>query len=245
VHAPVLSLPNLGWRWISAGVTLLLVMMLYTMSTSNAFKVNAIELTGNQRLDAAEISAGTGLIGQPIYKAIPSKVEEKLRAAFPELAKVSVSVAFPNSLRVNVLERTPILAWYRGDNATWIDPDGFAFSPRGEVPGLVQIAASGDPPRPAADPKTPVYEQPFIDPALVQAIVTVYPQVPEGAPMVYDPKYGLGWQDSHGWLVYFGRSTDDIEIKKKVYQFIVDTFTQQGIQPAMVSVAYLDAPFYK
>jgi hypothetical protein len=245
VHAPELSFPNLGRRWISAGVTLLLVLVLYTMSTSNAFKVNAIELTGNQRLDAAEISAGTGLIGQPIYKAIPSKVEEKLRTAFPDLTKVTVSVGFLNSLRVDVVERTPVLAWYQGDNVNWIDPLGFAFSPRGEVPGLVQIAASGDPPRPLADPKAPVYEQPFVDPALVQAIVTIYPQVPEGAPMVYDPKYGLGWQDPHGWSVYFGRSTNDIEIKKKVYQSIVDTFTQRGIQPTMVSVAYLDAPFYK
>ncbi len=34
-------------------------------------------------------------------------------------------------------------------------------------------------------------------------------------------------------------------MKLKVYQSMVDTFTRQGIQPTLISVEFLDAPFYK
>ena len=34
-------------------------------------------------------------------------------------------------------------------------------------------------------------------------------------------------------------------MKLKVYQAILDKITQQGIQPTLISMEYLDAPFYK
>jgi hypothetical protein len=79
----------------------------------------------------------------------------------------------------------------------------------------------------------------------VQAIITLAPQIPPGAPMIYDPGYGMGWQDPRGWSVFFGQDTQDIEMKKNVYQAITDLLSRQGIQPTLISVAYLDAPFYK
>ena len=245
VRAPLLSLPNLGSRWVSAGLTLLLGLLLYTLGTAKPFKVAAVEVTGNHRLDTAEVSASLGLTGQPSYKAVPSLIEKDLRTIFPELSGVTVKVTFPNHIRVAVDERMPILAWYQDGNTTWIDPNGIAFTPRGNVPDLVQIASNGNPPKPPVDPQKSMYDQGFIRPAMVQAILTLYPQVPGGAPMIYDPKYGMGWQDPRGWAVYFGQNTQEIEMKKKVYQAILDTFSQQGIQPTLVSVAYLDAPFYK
>lgn len=245
VRAPLLSLPNLGPRWVSAGMTLILGLLLYTMVTANTFKVTALELTGNQRLAAEDVSGRLDLIGQPIFNAVPSRIENDLRTAFPDLAGVSVQVGFPNHIRVAVVERVPILAWYQDGNTTWIDTNGIAFTPRGDVPGLVQIAASGIPPKPVVDPKTPINDQPFIGPDMVQAFLSLHPQVPDGAPMVYDPKYGMGWQDPRGWSVYFGLNTQEIEMKKKIYQALLDNFSQKGIQPTLISVAYLDAPFYK
>jgi hypothetical protein len=245
VRAPLLSLPNLGPRWVSAGLTLILGLLLYTMVTANTFKVTALELTGNQRLVAEDVSARLDLIGQSIFNAVPSRIENDLRTAFPDLAGVSVQVGFPNHIRVAVVERVPILAWYQDRNTTWIDTNGIAFTPRGDVPGLVQIAASGIPPKPAVDPKTPINDQPFIGPDMVQAILSLHPQVPDGAPMVFDPKYGMGWQDPRGWSVYFGQNTQEIDMKKKIYQALLDNFSQRGIQPTLISVAYLDAPFYK
>ena len=245
VHAPAFYLPQLGPRWISAGLTLLLGLVLFSMWTANTFIVSGAELSGNQRLHAADVSSALGLVGQPIFKAIPSQIESNLRTAFPDLASVRVQVGFPNHIYVNVVERTPILVWSQDGNITWIDSNGVSFTPRGNVPGLIPVASNGSPPMLPGDPTQSVYDQPFIDPAMVQAIMTLHPQVPAGSPMVYDPTYGMGWKDPHGWSVYFGQNTQDIAVKEKVYQSIMNTITKQGIQPTLISVEYLDAPFYK
>lgn len=245
VHAPAFNLPQLGPRWISAGLTLLLGLLLYSMWTANTFIISGAQVSGNLRLDAAQVSSALGVTGQPIFKAIPSQIETNLRTAFPDLAGVSVQVGLPNHVYVSVVERTPVLLWSQDGKITWIDSNGVSFMPRGDVPGLIPIASNGNPPQVSGDSKQSVYNQPFISPAMVQAIMALYPQVPSGSPMIYDPKYGMGWQDPRGWSVYFGQNTQDIPMKQKVYQAILDTITKQGIQPTLISVEYLDAPFYK
>ena len=245
VRAPALTLPQLGPRWISAGLTLLLGLVVYSMLTAHTFMISGAEVTGNQRLSVADVSAALGVTGQPIFNAIPSVIETNLRTAFPDLARVSVQVGIPNHIYVNVVERTPVLVWSQGGNITWIDSNGVQFMPRGNVNGLIPIAANGNPPKLAVDPKQTAYNQAFIDPAMVQAIQTLYPEIPAGSPMIYDPAYGMGWQDPRGWSVYFGQNTQDIPMKEKVYQAILDTITKQGTQPTLISVEYLDAPFYK
>jgi cell division protein FtsQ len=245
VRAPAFNLPQLGLRWFSAGLTLLLGLLIYSLWTANTFIIQGAVVTGNQRLDAAEVSSALGVTGQPIFTAIPSDIEKNVRTAFPDLAGVSVQVGFPNRIQVNVVERTPVLVWSQGDKITWIDSNGVSFMPRGNVPGLIPIAANGEPPKVTRAPDQSIYDQAFVAPAMVQAIMTLYPQVPAGSPMIYDPKYGMGWQDPRGWSVFFGQNTEDIPMKQKVYQAILDTITKQGVQPTLISVEYLDAPFYK
>jgi hypothetical protein len=245
VRAPVLTLPQFGPRWVSALAMAVLIFLLITLWTSSAFTVTGAELQGSQRLSQSEVSTALGLVGQPIFKAVPYQIEDSLRVDFPILKQVKVQVAFPNQVIVTVAERTPVLAWNQGGQVTWIDAEGIAFKPDGQAQGLIPVTASGDPPVPALDPGTPLYEQPFVSPETVQAMQALFPFVPSGVSMTYDPQYGLGWQDPHGWSVYFGTTTQDIQMKLRVYQAIVASFTHQGIQPTLISMEYLDAPFYK
>jgi POTRA domain, FtsQ-type len=256
VRAPSISLPRLGSRWASAALTLVLGLMVYTMWTANTFKVSAAVVTGNQRLQVDEVTQMLGVVGQPIFTVIPSKIEQNLRTAFPDLESVGVQVAFPNHIRVAVVERMPVLVWFQDGNTTWLDSKGISFTPRGDVSGLLQIAAAGAPPKlpllagtstcgTCAGAPTSINDQAFISADMVQAILTLAPKIPTGSPMIYDPNYGMGWQDPGGWSVYFGQNTQDIPMKLTVYQSMLDTFAKQGIQPTLISVAYLDDPFYK
>jgi cell division protein FtsQ len=128
---------------------------------------------------------------------------------------------------------------------TWIDANGIAFTPRGEVAGLVQVAADGAPTQVLTDPNLPAHEQKFITPEMVQALLTLAPDIPAGMPMIFDPVYGMGWQDPRGWIVYFGQNAIDIPLKMSVYTAILNTLTLKGVQPSLISVEYLNAPFYK
>lgn len=245
VRAPALSLPKFGPRWISGLLTAGLIFLLYTMWTSATFTVNGLQILGNQRLGAAEIEAAVRMNGQPIFLAVPERIEAGLRATYLDLEAVNVHVGFPNQIVIEVVERTPVIAWYQGEALAWLDRNGVAFPPRGGADGLLVVTATGSPPPVAIGMDTPPYERPYMAPDVVQAMLTLAPYLPANTPMIYDPRYGIGWQDGHGWLVYFGQNTEDIPMKLVVYQAIVETFSAQGIQPSIVSMEYLHAPYYK
>jgi hypothetical protein len=245
VHAPGLSLPHPGPRWISGGITALLAFLLYTMWNASLFTVGGAELIGNQRLGSVEIDAALRLVGEPVFLAVPGQIEANLRATYLDLEAVDVHVRFPNKIVVEVVERTPVLAWYQDGALAWLDVHGIAFPPRGAVEGLIPVSASGTPPQAPSGMETPFYERPFIDPQMVQAMLALSGYLPAGVPMIFDPQYGMGWQDPRGWMIYFGQNTAEIPMKLATYQAIVETLTAREIQPTLISVEYLDAPFYK
>jgi hypothetical protein len=247
VRAPAvtLSLPDLGPRWVSAGISLALFALLFMLWNSSTFAVSAAELSGAQRLTSADVDAAISLIGEPIFKAVPAEIADTLRAAYPDISEVKVRVTFPNRIKVEVVERAPVLAWNLNGTVNWIDANGVSFLPRGSVEGLIQVAATAAPDPLPTNPDVPFYEQAYLDPQLVGAMVSLAPYVPAGTPMSYDPLYGIGWQDPQGWFVYFGQNTSDIPMKLVVYQAIVETLPRQGVQPDLISVEFLDAPFYK
>jgi cell division protein FtsQ len=245
VHAPALNIPQFGSRWVSAGFTLILSFILFTLWTASPFTVKGAEVFGNQRIGTNEINAVLGMIGEPIIKAVPAKIAANLHTAYPDLASVKVIVGLPNRITIDVEERIPVLAWYQDGVVTWIDANGVAFTPRGEVPGLMQVSATGTPNKIPIDSTLPIYAQKFITPEMVEAMTELARDVPAGMPMTFDPVYGMGWEDPRGWSVYFGQDAKEISMKNNVYQAIVDTLILQGVQPSLISVEYLNAPFYK
>jgi hypothetical protein len=246
VRTPGITLPHieLNSRWISAALTLALLVVLYMLWTSSTFTVIGAELTGNQRLSTNDINMVTQMVGKPIFQAFPVQIESALRAAYPDLSSVRVRVAFPNRIIIDVVERTPVLAWYQNGAMAWIDPNGVAFPARGTVDGLINVVANGTPPQVVSE-TAEAYEQSYVQPQMVQGFQELYPFVPAGTPMVYDPQYGIGWQDPRGWQIFFGVTMDNLPLKVQAYQAIMDMLSLKGVQPTLISVAYLDAPFYK
>lgn len=245
-ESPSIALPRLdAGRLVSGVLTLALGFLLYTMWNASLFRVTGAEVYGNQRLGVTEINAALRLVGEPVFKAAPAQIEATLRADYPDLADVKVQVSLPNRIVVNVVERAPILTWHQGEQAFWVDAEGVAFPIRGEASVLIDVFANGRPPQPAPGDDQGKIPPTFIDPALVRVMATVFPYVPPGQPMVYDPSYGVGWEDPRGWSVYFGQNAEDIPSKLQVYQAIVDKLTASGITPTLISVEHLRAPFYK
>ena len=79
----------------------------------------------------------------------------------------------------------------------------------------------------------------------MNAILVLSPNVPAGSTMIFDPTYGLGWNDSRGWQAFFGTSARDMALKIRVYQSLVDSLASRGRIPVFISVVYPDAPFYR
>lgn len=231
---------RVGWRLLSGVLILLIVLALYALWTAPVFRVNSATIIGNQHLPADEIKIALGLNNVPVFLIAPEILEESLLRFFPELETVSVKVDFPARLTVTVQERRPVLAWIEDNAMTWVDAQGYAFRPRGDAPGLIVVMATG---RPAFI--QPEGQTQFLPPDLMHALRVIAPHVPAGTPILYDPLYGLGWNDPRGWRTYFGSSIDDLALKLRLHETLINALLQRGLRPSLVSVAYPNALIYR
>jgi hypothetical protein len=245
---PPISLPTrveIGWRWLSGALSILLIWALYMLWTAPQFRVGTADVYGNQRIDPAEINNALAVSGLPVFELQPEKIITSLRLNYPEISAASVSVDMPNRVNVTITERQPLILWQQNGGYAWIDAEGIAFRPHGQVDGLINVTALGAPPSLLKTDDDPFTPAPFITADMVKALQALAPYVPAGTPISYDPQYGLGWQDQRGWQVYFGFASGEMNLKLRIYQTLVDSLTQRGVQPVMISVAYPDAPFYR
>ncbi len=219
---------------------------LYYLFSMDPFIVRNASILGNSRVSVEEIGGALGIANQPAVLLSPAQIEHNLLEAFPEIATAEVEVNLPAQVVVTVSERQPVVAWQQAGQITWVDTQGYAFPPRGEAPGLVTVNSAVTPPTPTnLDLVQTIGAQPFLTSDLSTAIVTLAPFLPEGATLIYDQAYGLGWSDPRGWKVYFGQSNGNAALKYQVYQSMLDYLSKQEVQPTLISVEYPNAPYYR
>ena len=240
-----ISRPHLGRRMFSFVVVALLATALYFAFNSPQLRVTGAQVSGNRMLTPQEINTSLEITGKPVFLLIPSQLEKSLRLSYPELLSAKVEISLPNTVSVQIAERQPVIRWQQGDGYTWIAEDGIAFRPHGDDTGLISVVALSAPPVEGLVSPDELTPAPFISPDLVQTVKGLAAHVPPGVPILYDPKSGLGWNDPRGWRAYFGTSARDVELKMRVYESLVTSLIQRGIQPALINVTYPAAPYYR
>ncbi|MBW8009837.1 MAG: FtsQ-type POTRA domain-containing protein [Chloroflexi bacterium] len=242
VRLPVVPVIPVGWRLISGALVIVLVTVINHLLSSVDYRVSGIQVVGAERLSAQEIYLGLGLTEASIFSIAPAAVLEDLNASFPELVDVSVSVQFPAEVIINVGERQPVIALIQSDRSLWIDLNGVAFKPRGEMQGLVNLQAMDDLPSLQDDEDG---ESNLMTPAMVEAVLTMNTFVPQATTLLYDSRHGLGWVDPKGWQVYFGDTPENMPSKLIMYSIVVQALEERGITPVFISLEHLDAPYYR
>ncbi len=266
LRLPAIPFIRPDWRYLSGLLTVLLLLALYALATSPQFQVQQYEIQGIQRLTFGDIEAVLGLQGTHIIEFNAAEAQSRLAAAFPELKDVQVSVGLPAKVTIQVSERAPVVSWNAADQAYWIDSEGTILPPRGEVDNLLQVTTNGLPPlleqstlemasaAPDAASQIPVTAEAApvsvwgkrIDPAIITSLLDLRTRIPEEASMVYNTGNGLGWKDPRGWDVFIGKDLSNFDLKMNMYQYIIVHLELQGKLPTqMVSVEYVNAPFYK
>lgn len=237
--------PHLGSRMLSFFAVALLGAALYFAFNLPQIQVTQAQVTGNKMLTPTEINTSLNIAGKPVFLLIPSELEKRLRVSYPELLSAKVDITLPNTVSIQVTERQPIIRWQQGDGYTWISEDGIAFRPHGDDASLISVVALSIPPVEGLVSPDELTPAPFISSEMVQAVKGLAGHVPPGVPILYDAKSGFGWNDPHGWRAYFGTTARDVELKMRVYESLVTSLTQRGIQPALINVTYPAAPYYR
>jgi hypothetical protein len=248
VRLPSLPVLHFSWRIASGILVILMTICIFNLWNSPAFRVESIEFNGLERLTAGDINTVLGIVGESVFIVSPNTIEDDLYSAFSELASVQVKVDVPANLVIEIVEREPVVALVMDGREIWVDTEGITFSPRGNPGSLVVVEAQSNPPTVRANTEVEDIAEEIdmvIEPAFVSAITTLGGGLPEDLILIYDGDHGLGWRDPAGWQVYLGLDTDDVAMKLDVYKALVDKLVSEEIHPAMISVEYVHAPYYR
>jgi hypothetical protein len=245
MQLPALPAIQFDIRWVAGLLSAVLVALLVYFWNAPAYRVDAVQIIGLQRLSAYDINELLGVRGELIFNLDPSQIEQRLREAFPEFISVRASVGLPNLVTVQVAERQPLLTWKQDGRTTLVDAAGMPFPLRdgGEVQTQAIIEALSPPPS-VITQDIPAGLAPFMPIEMVTGILSMSAQAPPNTPLIYDARHGLGWKDAQGWEAYFG-SVQDIEMKLRIYQALVKKLKQDDLNPALISVEYVHAPYYR
>lgn len=116
------------------------------------FALERFEVRGQQRLSGAEIAAIAGISAGTSLVALDDDALRERLMAHPWIASARLTVIPPDTLLVEVEERTPAAVAESGERRWWVDRGGLAFAPlEGESPEafpVLMLAAAPDPERP-------------------------------------------------------------------------------------------------
>jgi cell division septal protein FtsQ len=114
-------------------VVLFLAIVSYMVLASNIFKINKIEIEGNQTIDSEEVRSQVGSIitgssiSQNIIFVPSSNIEKQLKKDNYQIADVKVTRIPFNTIKVTITEQKPSILWKSGNNLSIITENGRGF----------------------------------------------------------------------------------------------------------------------
>ena len=257
-----------GWRLLSLALVGLFSYLLFTAWWSPDYRVSSIQVEGLQRLTQEEVLTKVTALGQHIFAVQPQEIQSAIAAAFPELRDIKVRVSLPAGITISVVERQPMFIWQMKNSVMWIDTEGYLIPARGASPDLLTISADSLPVyqlerdlsgeestlkiiqdksinKPGLSDLAFFAQPKHIDSSLLLGVLQLNAWMPAEKTLLYQKQRGLGWADARGWDVFVGRKLENINDKMVMYETIVRNLESQGINPSMVSVEFLNAPYYR
>jgi len=269
MRLPSLPRVHIGWRVISFALIVVLSYVVYIGWNSQDFRIDVANISGLHNITSRDVNSMLGVTGKSIFTLDRLEMQNKLLESFSEFSSAAVELDLPNTVNITVTERIPVLVWSHDSQSVLVDENGKAFPLRNEVfdQGLYPIIeAQEEPPQLISlDPSESKQASLEFDltglqfaesklsddetgrllsPEMVAAVLLLNEHTPDGATLSYDNTNGLSWKDRRGWDVYFGE-LNDIEMKLRVYEVIFQYLREEDIKPAMISVEYVHAPYYR
>jgi cell division protein FtsQ len=259
LRLPALPKLTMSWRILSTLIAVASIVLLFMMWSGDTFRVNTVNLSGGIRVPMEEVKASLNVTGDSIIFAQPQQVEAQILEKFPDIKKAHVSIEMPDALNIVIEERIPAILWFEdNEELFWIDQEGFTFTVRGEANLPIRIYSDTTPPQSLGyiDPYTLLTPEEMgklefdprispVDPGFVLAVQKLNTIKPADTPMLFTKENGLGWDDPNGWQVFFGNNTEDIDLKLIEYSHIVQAILDRNLQPVLISMEFLHAPFYR
>ncbi len=117
-------LSHIRWRRIGALLAIMGVFAgVVALYFSPALRVQEIEVGGAATVNAADVEAVAGLNGASLLTADLSAAESRIED-LPMVKAATVTRAWPQTVRIAIVERTPWAVWQAGSRAYTVDEEG-------------------------------------------------------------------------------------------------------------------------
>jgi cell division septal protein FtsQ len=224
------------YRIISGGIALMMGGLLAYFLLSDAFYVDELYINGLRYLRTDEIETVTAIEGWHVMWLSADTVRERALRA-PSVADIGVQLGWPPQLvTIQVSEREPALIWEQDGNSAWVDVQGRLMAQRQQRDDLLRIVTDN------RGAEMAVIEGRLQDDVVLGAL-QLQELLADVTLLTYDPVQGLGYVSPEGWAVWLGVGTG-MQEKLQIYDAIVATVREQGIQPREVNVVNPDHPYY-
>ena len=256
-----------GWRLLSLALSGFLAYTLFNIWQSPQFVIKEVNVQGLQRIQPAELITAAGIEDNHVLSLDSIETRNRIISAFPEIRQLAIRVEFPALISISAVERQPFISWRNQGQLIWIDGEGYLIPPRGEATISLEIQSNSLPaysleilPEELAFTKA-IRDKPSFLPEISQqnfftipkrinldlltAILQLNAWMPDEKTLLHQTQRGLGWQDNLGWEVFVGQKLENINDKMVMYQMIVRELERQGINPSLVSVEFLHAPYFR
>jgi cell division septal protein FtsQ len=234
---------NLDWlaglskpRVIAAALLVGLIAVAAWLGLDERFYVTKISVIGATRTPPLEVANNSGLAGTHIFWANAAEAEARLLRSTPALKSARVTCQLPAHCSIQVVERTPLIAWQSGQAVTWVDADGATFEAGAAQPDWNLITIE------AAQGMAVIAGRPA-DPKVLAAVLSVTQALPDVRRYRYGGAHGLEFDDERGFPVYLGLA-DDMSDRVMIWQALRENLIARNVQPKFVDVRYPLAPFY-
>lgn len=223
-----------SWRIFSALIVATLVLVLAMFFTSDAFFVRSIAVGGLRYLTDSEIFALSGIADTHIFWVDPQEVRTRILQS-PTIANATVNVGWGTPMvQIIIDEREPAIVWEQAGIAIWADVQGRVMRQREDRPDLLRVIN---------DNSLAGVPEGRVDPLIVAGALQLHELLPDVPSLRYNEEYGLGFNDTRGWAVWFGTGINMPE-KILIYNAIVAELQRESFVPTAVYVNDPDHPYY-
>lgn len=231
---------RIRWRRIGAALAVIAVFAgLVALYFSPALRVQKAQVSGAQTVSAQEVWSRADLDGASLLTADLSAAESRVEE-LPMVKEATITRRWPQTLRIDITERTPWAVWQAGGDAYVVDEDGVVLTaepPEGAP--VIRVDSAGEDLEPGRR----------VDSDAVALARSLTQQVPEAleqkiATFEWSGVSGLTITTDAGYSVVLGDS-QNMDYKLAVWREIEAELGRESMSGHVLDLRFGDRPSFQ
>jgi cell division septal protein FtsQ len=199
---------------------------------SGSYRIESATLSGNTRIPAHTVFAAAGVHGKRIFTVDTAAAAERIEA-LPDVDQAKVTVRFPSSVHIEVIETAPVLLWHCNSGTWAVDGVGRVVSVPPDSRGLPIISDQSDSVAGPGDQ---------IEPAVLDAGRSYSARYGQ---LIYKQEIGFVATSPEGWEVRLGRDASRDARQAAILESLRSSLAEMSGRVAMVDLRFDGRPYYR